>query len=228
MKTLNRVLTWAAALLTLSATALAQDNCVSVNLTVFLERDGSCAVRDYTVTLGDTTIAFQEEYYPWTALDGSKFTCEVAGPTIYMPPPIDAVLPTSIQGTVSGTVGDKSVTGNVWCAGHQNPFVQYFLALDLAFLRVQQVTVFALDVPVDDGTVPIHLAATGTGVMDLRDLTNIDVSFSMTGVGLITGDQILEAADTKFTIQGYALGESGGTLTGWICDDTVAALTVAE
>lgn len=211
------------------------DECVPVSVKIGVGPDGSCAVRDFQVR----DIGFQEEFYPWTNLEGSLFNCEAVGPLMTLVHPVlwpeGLVMPTSLAGEIiEGTLGDVAVEGEILCAGHQHTFSQPFLGMDLPFLRLQNVSVATFYLPEGNrrGDAEVYVAFTGAGIMHIEDPETFHIGASTAGavIGLVIEHRnvrVRNKADGHLQVQGHIFEPDDpmpGMLTGHICDERLARL----
>lgn len=242
MKTTKRVLTATAVVgclclaapLSFAEEAVGED-CVPVAVKIAVGPDGSCAVRDFEVQ----NVGFQEEFYPWTNIEGSLFNCEAIGEWMTIVHPVlwpDGLdMPTSLAGEIlEGTLGDVDVTGSIACAGHEHTFKQAFLKMDLPFLRLQNVSVATLKIPKDKHrrAAEVHVAFTGAGIMHIEDPEIFDIGASTAGavIGLVIEHdkhRMRNKADGRLQVQGHIFDPGDpdpGMLTGYICEEGLAKL----
>jgi hypothetical protein len=243
MKTIKRVLTAMSVAVglcfvvpqTFAGEAIGQD-CVPVEVKIAVGPDGSCAVRDFRVQ----NVQFQEQFYPWTNIEGSLFNCEAVGETMKLvhpvlwPEPDGLVMPTSLAGEIiEGTLGEVAVVGEILCAGHQQTFSQPFLGMNLPFLRLQNVSVATFYIPKGRGKhAVVHVAFTGAGIMHIEDPETFHIGASTAGavIGLVIEHdkhRMRNKADGHLQVQGHIFepdDEMPGMLTGHICEEGLARL----
>lgn len=245
MKTIKRVLTATAVVAGLCLAAplsiaeeVIGEDCVPVAVKIAVGPDGTCAVRDFEVR----NVGFQEEFYPWTNIEGSLFNCEAIGEWMTIVHPVlwpeGLVMPTSLAGEIlEGTLGEvDGVTGSIACAGHQHTFKQAFLGMEipLPFLRLQNVSVATLKIPKDKRrrAAEVHVAFTGAGIMHIEDPAIFDIGASTAGavIGLVIEHdkhRMRNKADGRLQVQGHIFDPEDldpGMLTGYICEEGLAKL----
>jgi hypothetical protein len=169
--------------------------CMDVEIQPFhMMPDGSCAVRDYWDG------ALQEVFYPFT-IEDHLFNCEYFGPAT--PLPTGDMVPSSVTGEISGTIGGHPFSAKLLCASLTNWYqdscadpedpttcsfqlAQPFLNLidRDPYPRLTEVSVF-------DGVIsgkgkgkkagiPIVMATRAAGITHLEDLTAPLVGASIT------------------------------------------------
>ena len=197
--------------------------CMDVEIQPFhMMPDGSCAVRDYWDG------ALQEVFYPFT-IEDHLFNCEYFGPAT--PLPTGDMVPSSVTGEISGTIGGHPFSAKLLCASLTNWYqdscadpedpttcsfqlAQPFLNLidRDPYPRLTEVSVF-------DGVIsgkgkgkkagiPIVMATRAAGITHLEDLTAPLVGASITHslLGMVTYEdddaRVLDAS-ADLLLQGH-------------------------
>ena len=197
--------------------------CMDVDIQPFhMMPDGSCAVRDYWDG------ALQEVFYPFT-IEDHLFNCEYFGPAT--PLPTGDMVPSSVTGEISGTIGGHPFSARLLCASLTNWYqdscadpedpttcsfqlAQPFLNLidRDPYPRLTEVSVF-------DGVIsgkgkgkkagiPIVMATRAAGITHLEDLTAPLVGASITHslLGMVTYEdddaRVLDAS-ADLLLQGH-------------------------
>jgi len=195
--------------------------CMDVEIQPFhMMPDGSCAVRDYWDG------ALQEAFYPFT-IDDHLFNCEYFGPEA--PLPTGDMVPSSVTGEITGTIGGHEFTATLLCASLTNWYqdscadpkdpstcsfqlAQPFLSQGLPFPRVTEVSIFdGVISPKGKGKkaeVPVVMATRAAGITHLEDLTAPLVGASITHslLGMVTYEdddtRVLDAS-ADLLLQGH-------------------------
>ncbi len=176
----------------------AQNYCMDVEIAPFhMEVDGSCAVKDFLD--GD----LQEMFYPFTE-EEHLFNCDYFGPIT--PLPTGDMVPSSVTGTITGTIGGYEFEAELLCASLTNWYqdsctdpadpmsctfqlAQPMLSMGLPFPRLTEVSVFDGVVKVSKNKqIPLVMATRAAGIMHLEDLINFEIGASIThsALGLAT------------------------------------------
>ena len=175
--------------------------CMDVEIQPFhMMPDGSCAVQDYLDG------ALREAFYPFT-IEDHLFNCEYFGPAT--PLPTGDLVPSSVAGEITGTIGGHEFTATLLCASLTNWYqdscadpddpstcsfqlAQPFLAKGLPFPRITEVSV--LDGVISGkgkgkmADIPIVMATRAAGIMHIEDLSAPLVGASITHslLGMVT------------------------------------------
>jgi hypothetical protein len=224
--------------------------CLDVDLGPFhMEIDGTCTVRDYLD--GD----LQKAFYPFT-VDDHLFNCDARidedGDGFITLPVINAAVPVSVKGQVSGTIGGLDFSADLYCASLTNNYqnfpgfglAQPFLMRDLPFPRITEVSVFdgVITVPVGKKKtleIPVVMATRAAGIMHLEAENEVGASITHSLLGMLASDDDddLEVVDASvdLLLQGHifspvSVEEDDGParIRGSICSKELAKLLDAK
>lgn len=173
--------------------------CMDVVVEPFhMNPDGSCTVKDFL----DGKL--QEMFYPFTE-EEHLFNCDYFGPQT--PLPTGDMVPSSVNGVISGTIDGLPFEADLYCASMTNWYQDscadpdnpktcsfqlaqpMMMVYGLPFPRITEVSVFDGIVENENGKeIPIVLATRAGGIMHLEDLVNFEVGASIThsALGLVT------------------------------------------
>lgn len=175
--------------------------CMDVVIEPFhMEVDGSCAVKDHMD--GD----LQERFYPFTE-EEHLFNCDYFGP--WTPLPNGVSVPSSVTGTISGTIDGYPFEADLLCASLTNWYqdscsnpddpstcafqlAQPMLSMGLPLPRISEISVFDGVITASKGKqIPLVMATRAAGLMHLEDLANFEIGASIThsALGLATYDE---------------------------------------
>ena len=182
--------------------------CMDVEIQPFhMMPDGSCAVRDYWDG------ALQEAFYPFT-IEDHLFNCEYFGPEA--PLPTGDMVPSSVTGEITGTIGGHEFTATLLCASLTNWYqdscadpkdpstcsfqlAQPFLNLidRDPYPRLTEVSVFDGVISVrgkgKKAEIPVVMATRAAGITHLEDLTKdpplVGASVTHTLLGMVVYEE---------------------------------------
>jgi hypothetical protein len=204
-----------------SSLAIADDTsyCMDVVIDPFhMEPDGSCAVKEYLD--GD----LQAMFYPFTE-EEHLFNCEYFGPAT--PLPGIGLVPSSVTGTISGTIDGFPFEADLLCASLTNWYqdscsdpedpntctfqlAQPMLKMGFPFPRLTEVSVFDGSILVGKKKeIPIVMATRAAGLMHVEDLSaplvGASITHSLLGLGILDDEDELKVLDgsADMLLQGH-------------------------
>ncbi|MGD8590608.1 MAG: hypothetical protein PVG22_17430 [Chromatiales bacterium] len=224
MKKNQRFTTLSLAALTLalsSGLVVADDDgyCMDVVIEPFhMMPDGSCAVKDYL----DGEL--QDLFYPFTE-EEHLFNCDYFGPAT--PLPGIGEVPSSVTGTISGTIDGYDFEATLLCASLTNWYqdscsdpedpnsctfqlAQPMLKMGLPLPRLTEVSVFDGAIQVGKHKqIPIVMATRAAGIMHVEDLSaplvGASITHSLLGLAILDDKDELKVLDASadMLLQGH-------------------------